>query len=162
MPAVVPSSWYQCVESLPLPAMRCQSRARIPAFACRPTGWSESEPSFAPWKPIAVSEAAATGSCTWRFPIVARTRGGGRTAVASSGEAIAIGAATVVEALDPNAVRSSVTTPSNRERREQDEKSGTALRTTSALAQTRRLPGARRSHRPTVAHGNADFIPHRA
>ena len=93
--------------------MRRQSRSSSPAFAWRPTGCSESDPSFDPWKPIAVRAPAATGSWIRRLPIDASTCGRGRTAAASAREtvSIAIGAGPD-DPLEPKAVKSSVTTPS--------------------------------------------------
>ena len=114
-----------------------------------------------PWKPIAVSDAAATGSWIWRLPIVASTRRPRRSAVASGrGGLDAIGA--VGRSPTPGAERRQDQRDDAEHgdaRRRGRARRARALGAAPALAQTRGLPGARRSHRRTVAHGNAGFIP---
>ena len=75
VPGGPPSSWYQRGDSRRAPTMLRHRRASSPSLACRPTGWSDSEPSLAPWNPIAVSAGVATGSWMLRLPTVASTCG---------------------------------------------------------------------------------------
>ena len=113
VPAAAPSSWYQRVESLPLPAIRRQSRARSPrspgarragARARRRSRRGTRSRSARPPR-----RAAGSGGCRSSPGRGARADARSRPA----GEASAIGgSARSGEPLEPNAVRSSVTRPS--------------------------------------------------
>ena len=104
-----PSSAYQTGRVRPEPAMLRQSRASRPSFPWRPDGCSESAPSFAPWYPIAVTDAPGSGSWIRRFPTVASSVGRGRIEPAPSERVSGGSAVPAFGEPPPKAVRASVT-----------------------------------------------------